>query len=153
MNKLKLLIVILLCSLFAFEVGARASYRETDFSPFPLSANSEVLLNGYWQSDGGYLEITEVNNHSTNGHNWFVIYEIDSNDMNNRVINGFIFFDSYDNHYKRLFWTDDEIIIKTFMIYRLEDKFQESSGENCVHTNTYMIKMNKKMFVRSECGL
>jgi hypothetical protein len=150
-NKLKLLISLLLFTLFALEVGA--SYRETDFSPFPLSIKSEALLNGYWQSKDGFLEITEVKNYSINDHSWFIIYEIDPSDMNNKVINGFIFFDSDDNEYKRVFWTDDGLIIKTFILYRLEEQVKEPSQEFCVHTNTYMLKMNEEMFIRTECGL
>lgn len=149
MKKLKLILPLFFCFLFIFE--ANASYRETDFSPFPLSIKSETLLNGYWQSNDGYLEITEVEYYSINEHSWFIIYEVNPKDPLDKVVNGFIFFDDTDDSYKRVFWTDEGVVIKTFILYRLEERVEEPANQYCVHMNTYMLKMNEQMFVRTEC--
>ena len=143
------------------EVVFGANIKEKDFSPFPLSLKSEPLLSGHWDSESGYLEIIEVKHHPINEHSWFLIYEIDPNKPkepnkpeNKEEVSGFIFFDAEDEAYKQVFWMGEGFEIKPFVLYRLKDREQHSVvGEHCVYVNsTYMLKMNEKMFVRSECS-
>jgi len=131
---------------------ANATYRETDFSPFPLSVHSETLLNGYWESNGGYLEIVEVEFYSINDHSWFIIHEVSAVNANDRRVMGFIFFDSRDQSYKRVFWTDGGVRVTPFVLYRLEDNENDPLEEYCLETDTYMLKLDEEMFIRSECG-
>ena len=151
------------------EIVFGANIKEKDFSPFPLSLKSELLLSGHWDSESGYLEIIEVKHHSINEHSWFLIYEIEPkepkepkepeepeepNKLENKEVSGFIFFDAEDEAYKQVFWMGEGFEVKPFVLYRLKDREQHSVvGEHCVYVNsTYMLKMNEKMFVRSECG-
>ena len=69
-----------------------------------------------------------------------------------KVINGFIFYDSDERVYKRVYWTEGGLVVNNFILYRLEAPEKEPSGEYCLHMNTYMLKMNEEMFVRSECN-
>ena len=151
MKKLSHILLFFFFSCTLFE--AQANYRETDFSPFPLSVSSEALLNGYWESKNGYLEIVEVKQYSINEHSWFIIYEMETAASQNKVINGFIFYDSSEEAYKRVFWTEEGLVVKTFILYRLEDREDEVTGEYCLHMNTFMLKMNEEMFVRTDCDI
>ena len=144
-----LLFLFLFCTLF----DAQANYRETDFSPFPLSASSETLLNGYWESNNGYLEIVEIRHYSINEHSWFIIYEMETPESTEKAINGFIFYDANEEVYKRVYWTDSGLVVNNFILYRLEDRENESLGQYCVQMNTYMLKMDEEMFVRTDCDI
>ena len=150
MKKLRLIFPLLLCFLFLFEVGA--SYREIDFSPFPLNIKSETLLNGHWKSDSSHLEIVRTENHfMKDEHGLFIIYEVDSKNPDSKKISGFIFHDHLEKSYKRGFWVEGEVEIRPFTLYGLENRVSELFNEGYCVQNMYMLKMKEQMFVRKEC--
>jgi len=151
MNRLTIIfsfLLILFGSLDSF-----ATPKETDFAPFPLSISSEGLLNGYWSSDDGFLQITESDNYFINDHKWFIIYRVDDETSDDKEIAGFIYYDLASDEYKRVFWEESGVDVSSFVLYRREQRVIDapSLDPTCESVSVYMLKLNEEVFVRTEC--
>ena len=155
MKKLKLIFSV--CLLFTFLSEANASYRETDFSPFPLNLGAEDLLSGYWKSNDDFLQILEIRNDTINEHSWFIIYRVSADNPEDRSVDGFIYYDSIDDIYKRLTWTAEGIEVTPFVLFMLQEPDDDTKSVDdekyCVTTSIYMLKIYGQMFIRTECDI
>ena len=153
MKKLTVIFSFILVLLGSIE--SYASPRETDFAPFPLSLSSESLLNGYWASEDGFLQITESDNYFINDQRWFIIYRVEDEHSDDKEIAGFIYYDLASDEYKRVFWEVDGVEVSSFVLYMREERVAGTSTLDdtaCENMSVYMLKLDEEVFMRSECG-